>query len=518
MMPAAADSRLDQVVPMRLERFRSLTDVWLHTGATSFEIDVDGVCVWSVGEPPGGSAVRPGGELTCRQQLGGSHTLDLRVMGVGGPAAVQRLALDAELVAETIRLDDELQQMTGELIDTQDQLLAIFGLVKATRRRLSLDEVLTQLVGEVRQLTGAELAFAAVAGAAGGKLVVSPPGGQVHATTLWRVADWVRTSRASLLANTPADLPLDVDPSRFVENLVVVPVAVEGALQATLGVVNQRVTTVSAARVKLLQALGEQAGALVEAALSYERALIRERLQREMELAAEMQSGLMADAAPQVPGVQIVARFRPAREVGGDFYHHRLRPDGQLSFSVGDVSGKGMPAALIMGMSRNLLRGTSQLLGRPDAVVEQVNADLYDDLNRVNTFVTAFVGFYDPAQQLVRFANAGHSPVVYCPSGETPRMLPATSLPLGIFEDSTATDDCVRMSAGDVLVVGTDGFSEATDLAGDVFGYERLLDLVHELADQPSEAIVDGLFAAITEFGEGAPQDDDQTLLVVKGC
>jgi sigma-B regulation protein RsbU (phosphoserine phosphatase) len=188
-----------------------------------------------------------------------------------------------------------------------------------------------------------------------------------------------------------------------------------------------------------------------------------------------------------------------------------------LTYSVGDVSGKGLSAALMMGMSRNLLRGTSQLLDRPDAVVEQVNADLYDDLNRVNTFVTAFVGFYDPVHKLVRFANAGHSPVVYCAAGEAPRMLPATSLPLGVFEDATATDDCVRMRTGDVLVVGTDGFSEATNPAGDVFGYERLLGLIHELAGRSAEAMVDGLFAAITEFGHGAPQDDDQTLLVVTG-
>jgi sigma-B regulation protein RsbU (phosphoserine phosphatase) len=131
--------------------------------------------------------------------------------------------------------------------------------------------------------------------------------------------------------------------------------------------------------------------------------------------------------------------------------------------------------------------------------------------------VTAFVGFYDPARQLVRFANAGHSPVIYRPVREAPRMLPATSLPLGVFEDLTATDDCVRMASGDVLVVGTDGFSEATNPTGAIFGYERLLSLVHELAGQSAEAIVDGLFAAIAEFGQGAAQDDDQTLLVVKG-
>jgi sigma-B regulation protein RsbU (phosphoserine phosphatase) len=379
--------------------------------------------------------------------------------------------------------------------------------------------VLTELVAEVRRLTGAEVAFAALAESLGGSLVVDPSENRAHQPTLWRAFDWVSRFQTPLVANSPGDLPSDLGlgSHRSLENLVVVPVSVEGEPRAMLGVVNRGDTTFSAGTVKLLQAIGEHAGGLVEAALLHEQALVQERLRHDMELAAALQSGLMADAPPVVAGVEVVGRFRPAAEVGGDFYHHRLRPDGQLTFSVGDVSGKGLSAALIMGMSRNVLRGTSQLLAQPCQVVEQVNASLYDDLNRVHTFVTALVGYYDPAQQVVRFANAGHSPVVYCPSGGSPRMLPATSLPLGVFEDSSATDEGVRMAAGDVLVVGTDGFSEATDPSGATFGYERLMALVQQLSSFPASSIVDGLFAAITHFAGGTSQDDDQTLLVVKG-
>jgi sigma-B regulation protein RsbU (phosphoserine phosphatase) len=518
MMRMPALDRLGQALLLHVERFRVLSDAWLHDGATAFEIYMGGECVWSTGTPATAWSRQPGGALSSEQRLDAGRRLELRVSGLSGAAAKRRLALDADLVAAVVRLDNELHQMTGELIDAQDQLLALYGLAKVTRRRLSLDAVLTELVAEVQRLTGAELAFAALAESAGGKLVVYPQEGAVRHVALWRAFDWVSDAHAPLVANASDDLPPEVDPSRFVENLVAVPVMVDGALQATLGVVNRRDTTFSAGTVKLLQALGEQAGALVEAALAHEQALVQERLRRDMELAAAMQSGLMADAAPRIAGAQVVGRFRPATEVGGDFYHHRLRSDGQLSFSVGDVSGKGLSAALIMGMSRNVLRGTSELLDRPQAVVKRVNADLYDDLNRVNTFVTAFVGYYDPGQRAVRFANAGHSPVVYCAAGEVARMLPATSLPLGVFEDASCTEECVRMANGDVLVVGTDGFSEATNPEGGAFGYERLLTLVQELAGQPAEAIVDGIFAAITHFGQGTPQDDDQTLLVVKGC
>jgi serine phosphatase RsbU (regulator of sigma subunit) len=496
------------------QRFARLGEAWLQAGATAFEIYLGGECVWRLGD-----AIQDSGAvLACQQMFDAARTLELRVGGVSGAAAQRRLAIDAELVAEAVRLEDELQQMTGELIDAQDQLLALYGLAKATRRRLNLDAVLKELVVEVRRLTGAEVAFAALAESAGGSLVVDPREEQSHQATLWQAFHWVSRLQTPLVANSTADLPSELDPPPAIDNLVVVPVSVEGEPRATLGVVNRRDTTFSAGTLKLLQAIGEHAGALVEAALLHEQALVQERLRHDMELAAALQSGLMADVPPVVAGVDVVGRFRPAAEVGGDFYHYRLRSDGQLTFSVGDVSGKGLSAALIMGMSRNVLRGTSQLLDRPSTVVEQVNAALYDDLNRVHTFVTAFVGYYDPAQRLVRFANAGHSPVVYCAAGESPRMLPATSLPLGVFENSAAAEQCVRMAAGDVLVVGTDGFSEATNARGAEFGYERLMSLVQQLSHLPADAIVDGLFADITRFGEGTPQDDDQTLLVVKGC
>ena len=136
----------------------------------------------------------------------------------------RRLAIDAELVAEAVRLDDELQQMTGELIDAQDQLLALYGLARATRRRLSLDAVLTELVAEVRRLTGADVAFAALAESAGGSLVMDPSGDHTPQATLWRAFDWVSRLQTPLVANSTGDLPSELESPISIENLVVVPV------------------------------------------------------------------------------------------------------------------------------------------------------------------------------------------------------------------------------------------------------------------------------------------------------
>jgi serine phosphatase RsbU (regulator of sigma subunit) len=495
--------------------FAVVGDAWLGAGATAFEVYVNDSCVWRTGAA---TADGPENVLECRKSLGPSGWLDVRVRGISGESAERRLAADAELLAEAMRLDGDLEQMIGELIDAQDQLLALYDLANATRRQLSLDAVLTELVAEVQRLTNAELAFAALTDSAGGRLVVYPAERDEHQATLWRAFERARSTQTPLVASTAMDLPLGLEAAASLRNLVVVPVSVDAQPQAALGVVNQRDTTFSAGTVKLLQALGEQAGALLENALMHEHALAQERLRRDMELAAEIQAGLMAETPPSVAGVEVAARFRPAADVGGDFYDYQLRADGKLIVSVGDVSGKGLSAALVMGVSRTALRGTSQLLRGPAEAMHLANTFLYRDLDRVGTFVTAFIGYYDPARQLVRFASAGHSPVIYCAAGELPTMLPATGLPLGVLPESRCFEESVRMAAGDLLVVGTDGFSEAADSAGTLFGDERLLTAIKELASQSATSIADGLFATVANFVDGAVQADDQTLLVVKGC
>jgi sigma-B regulation protein RsbU (phosphoserine phosphatase) len=494
----------------RLDR---LAEAWLASGARSFEVYLGGACLVRRGAPEPRS-----GRLAVPIALPGSEPLELRVTGVGDERARHQLAMEAELIAEASALDDELQRMTGELIDAQDQLLAMYGLAQVTRRRLSLDAVLTELVGELQRLTGAELAFAALGQPPDVRLVCFPSVAEEYRPVFQRAFDWTTGSQRPLIVSPSQRAPAEIDPPDAIRNFVAVPVEVEEQPRAALGIVNQRDTTFSAATVKLLRAVAEHAGGLIESAVLHEHALRRERLQRDMELAASIQAGLMMGQPPSVSGLDLVGRFRPAAEVGGDFYDYRLRADGQLAFSVGDVSGKGLSAALVMEMTRTVLRGAFQVLDRPSAVLELANSDLYEDLSRVNTFVTAFAGYYDAASRLVRFASAGHSPVVYCPHGEAPRLLAARSLPLGVLPDSPADDDVVRLGPGDLLVVGTDGFSEATDQSGGLFGNERLLSLVQTLSSAPATAIAEGLFAALTTFGDGRPQDDDQTLVVAKGC
>jgi len=174
---------------------------------------------------------------------------------------------------------------------------------------------------------------------------------------------------------------------------------------------------------------------------------------------------------------------------------------------------------LVMSMTHTALRGMGSRSPQPTcaAIAAQVNEQLYDDLTEVGAFVTMFVGQYDNATRLLNFANAGHSPVIYCPQGGSARLLEADGTAVGVLPISLCADQSLRLRPGDLLIAATDGFSEAQNAAGEMFGYERLLQLSEAQARFPAQKILDALFAAVEAFSVGHPQDDDQTIVVLKG-
>jgi sigma-B regulation protein RsbU (phosphoserine phosphatase) len=490
-----------------------LADAWLADGATAFAIYQGTSCLLQRGTPDPDRVV----ELSARVRTRGFDELEVRVGGVSGVAAQRRLEAEAQLLADVLRLDDELWQMTGEFIDTQDQLLAVFELARATRRHIRLDEVLSDLVAEVRRLTTAEFAFTCVSGLGLDRLVCEPAISEEWRDVVRRADHQTRLSGPLLIVDSMIGEGPDIGMPDFVSNLATVPIEIEGQPVATLGLANQRDTRLSAGTHKLLNAVAELAGALIESASLHDRALARERSQRELELAMAIQKALLPHSVPPVAGLDVVTRFRPAAEIGGDFFDYTLLRDGRFAICVGDVCGKGWPAALLMTMTLAVLRGAAQLVDGPSAVLERANAELYADLSGLDSFVTAFAAQYDAAAGQLTFASAGHSPVLYLARGRQARLLHATGVPLGVLRDDVPGTDAVRLGPGDVVVVATDGLSEACSPDGELFGHERLMALIESMAAAPATAIADELFAAVAEFAAGQAQADDQTLLVVKG-
>src|SRR5262249_2199696 len=158
-------------------------------------------------------------------------------------------------------------------------------------------------------------------------------------------------------------------------------------------------------------------------------------IKTELELASQIQLRLLPQSLPQVSGLDLFARSIPARQVGGDFYNLLYQSDGSLTFTVGDVTGKGFSSALLMAMSPTAFpsRDKSSQNSEPAEIMRKINDDLYEDFTDVRMFCTLFVAHYQSATQQILFANAGHAPVIYCPQDGDARLLEPDDMPIGIM-------------------------------------------------------------------------------------
>lgn len=237
----------------------------------------------------------------------------------------------------------------------------------------------------------------------------------------------------------------------------------------------------------------------------------------EMDEAAIIQRTLMACSLGGITNVEVAASCQPARLVGGDLYDVHERSDGRLSIIEADVSGKGLPAAMMAAEVRTMLRETVRQIASPAVVLALANHRLYDDLSEVNKFVTVFMAYYSPDLRTMTYANGGHSVIAWSAQGGAARILEPTGMPLGILPDTDYEEVTLPFGPHDLLVIASDGFAEAHNDDYELFGYERLLAAIDGAAHLPARQIADRLIAEVAQFVQHCEQSDDQTLIVLKG-
>lgn len=303
-----------------------------------------------------------------------------------------------------------------------------------------------------------------------------------------------------------------------VRNLLYTPIFSSEGHMISIGLVNRDDDQFNENDQVLLRMIATQAQTQVERILSQAEVLEENRLRTEMEVAFEVQNQLLPEQPPYIVGMDIYAYSRPAMHVGGDFYDFYVRSNESLIFTVGDVSGKGMSSALMMGSSRQILnsKARDESIKSPRDMLSGALSDLYEDFMRVQMFATVFAGFYDPHTQQLIYANAGHSPIIYCSADGSAHFLEADSPPLGVLSTSLALNHKLQMYPGDCLMVATDGLSEAQNEAEQQFGNDRLLDVMRRSVKDGAAHIAKMLFKDIDNFSLGAAQTDDQTLVIFK--
>src|ERR687897_268159 len=258
-------------------------------------------------------------------------------------------------------------------------------------------------------------------------------------------------------------------------------------------------------------------GKVVESWDSYysQLGLMRQSIEQELMLARSIQRASLPQVVPELEGWQISPYYQPAREVGGDFYDFHLLSEGRLGVVVGDATGKGVPAALVMSTTCGMLRAVSQALGSfsPGEVLAQVNEILFARIPS-NMFVTCFYAILDPESGLLSYANAGHA-LPYLWHGGDAEELRARGMPLGLMPGMSYEEKEIVLEPRDNVLLYSDGLVEAHDPKGEMVGFPRLRALVAEQGEEGSlgDLCLEKLYSFV---GEGWEQEDDITLLTLR--
>jgi phosphoserine phosphatase RsbU/P len=268
-------------------------------------------------------------------------------------------------------------------------------------------------------------------------------------------------------------------------------------------------------RLNILNGIAHQTALALENARLIAEAAAAERLERELEVARGIQTSFLPDTFPRVPGWDVTAYYRAARQVGGDFYDFFLVDEHRWALVVADVADKGVPAALFMALSRTLLRAVGSNREAPAETLLRVNEVLLRD-TRSELFVTVWYGLWDTRTGEVAFCSAGHNPPIVIRANGNTEQINTRGIALGVVSEITLNEDVVTLEPGDILVAYTDGVTEAHRSDQTEFDVIGLQSTVATLRHRSAQEITQGILEALDKFTAGEPQFDDITLLVLK--
>ena len=287
-------------------------------------------------------------------------------------------------------------------------------------------------------------------------------------------------------------------------------------------------------RQKLVRLVADQTAVAIENDELTVELRKKERLDRELEIGAEIQLRLLPRQCPKIQGVELAARCQTASRVGGDYYdfipasHDQMRPrkdgggseTGRWSVAIGDVMGKGVPAGLIMTMTRGMLRAEVLNAHSPARILQHLNRVMYADLENSNRFVTLFYSEYDPLTRTLFYSNAAHNPpLLWQAATRTIKRLDTLGMLIGLDADTHYQDAQVQLQPGDTLIYYTDGFTDAASQNGERFDEENLTQAFQWACQYCAtpQAILDYLFDRVQAFiGPANRNSDDMTLIVMQ--
>jgi serine phosphatase RsbU (regulator of sigma subunit) len=295
-----------------------------------------------------------------------------------------------------------------------------------------------------------------------------------------------------------------------------VPIVSNAEVIGALNLESNRLAAFSAADAELLEAFAVAAAISIEKAVLHREVIEKHRIEQQLRLAREVQAGLLPTSAPVVPGYDIAGLNLPASDIGGDYFDYFPLPDGRLGLVIADVSGKGVPAALLMATFRAVVRSEVRKNPPIPALIADVHGTLIESMDPWR-FVSTVYGVLDPDAGTFAYVNCGHNPPMLLRANGDRELLPSGRPALGMFGAQPVEATTVLLGAGDTLLLYTDGVVESTGAnLDDVFGEDRLGRTLADSAILPARRIIRALVDATRAFAGRDVYDDDFTLVVVK--
>ncbi|MEM8861100.1 MAG: PP2C family protein-serine/threonine phosphatase [Chloroflexota bacterium] len=525
---------------------KTIAEVWLKTGAAHVAIWGEGQVYanWSNKLPSISSSQPTYTQISSAIRVEDEVIGHLYVFGQNDRISKKRLKLDAELIASKVKLqrssqngmngsvgfaadqsevDEKLKNLQSRaeesersLGQVQKQFDALIQLNQYQQKSNdTLEDWLKFFRKTILDLIPSQFVFTLDDRGEDTLLLESHPVRFKDAEVVVNYLQDMESLHMDCLLNTVSELK---GVPKSIHNLLYMPIYTSSEHKISVGLINRDDGQFTQNDQALLAMISKQTQAQIEHQLSQVEAMEENRLRTEMEVAFEVQNQLLPEQPPFIDKLDIYAYSRPAMHVGGDFYDFQIREDESLIFTVGDVSGKGMSSALMMGSTRQILnsKARDEAIKTPRDLLSLALRDLYEDFMRVQMFATVFAGFYNPSTQQLIYANAGHSPIIYCSADGSAQFLEADSPPLGVLSTSLALNHTLQLYPGDCLMVATDGLSEAQNDREQQYGNDRLLDVIRRTYKDGAAHIAKMLFKDIDNFAFDTPQTDDQTLVIFK--
>ncbi len=333
-----------------------------------------------------------------------------------------------------------------------------------------------------------------------------------------QLSGWMILHKSPLLVN---DFENDAR-IRFIEkradlkSILAVPLLLKNKLIGVVTLFNKKDESLfSDEDQRLLSIIAAQSAQVIENARLALREQTLIRVQEEMKLANRIQNDLMPKEIPQFKGYQLAGRSIPAKEIGGDYFDFVKMEDGSVAFCIADVSGKGLPAALLMANLQATLRGQAFLKASPTNCISFANNLLYTNTDS-SKYATLFYGILNTKENIIKYCNAGHNPPFLFNNKSWSKRLDIGGVVVGMLPNFPFQEGNINMNKNDLLILYSDGVTEAMNAREEEFGEEKMLNIIRTYLKSSSDEIMQKILDEVKEHSKGVEQSDDITIMVIK--